>query len=107
MTRFPHPGRRRRAAAALAVLVLLPGAVAACSSSDGPDKTVGAFLAGWPSGNLDEVGFVGTDGATFPAQQVVEQIKSLSGDLGKTPPTLKAQDEPKINGELATGTIAV
>jgi cell division protein FtsI/penicillin-binding protein 2 len=107
MPRFPHTGRRRRAAAALAVLVLLPVGVAACSSPDGPDKTVDTFLSGWRGYNLDKVGFVGADGAEFPAQQVVEQLRSLSGDLADTPPAVTAKGEPSITGELASGEITV
>jgi cell division protein FtsI/penicillin-binding protein 2 len=107
-----HPGRVRpvrrwRTAAALAVLVLLPGGAAACSSADGPEQTLTAFLAGWHSGNLDKVGFVGPDGATFPARQVVDQMKSLSGALAKTPPTAKAQGELKVTADVATSAITV
>lgn len=101
-----RPGRRW-GAAALAVLILLPGGVTACSSSDGPRETVDAFLAGWRSGNLDKVGFIGPDGSTFPAQQVADAIKALSGELKATPPVVKAQGDPQVSGEIATTAISV
>ena len=107
MPRFPYVGRRRRTAAALAVLVLLPIGVAACSSPDGPDKTIDTFLAGWRGYQLDKVGFVGADGATFPAQLVVEQLRGLSGELADTPPTVTAKGDPTVTGELASGEVTV
>lgn len=107
MPRSPLTVRHRRVAAALAVLALFPTALTACSSSDGPDETVAAFLAGWRNGNLDQVGFVGADGASFPAQQVVEQIRSLSGELARTPPRLRAQGEPEVTGDVATTAVEI
>ncbi|HEX8348232.1 MAG TPA: penicillin-binding transpeptidase domain-containing protein [Actinoplanes sp.] len=87
--------------------MLLASGMVACSSSDGPDRTVTAFLTGWRSGNLDKVGFVAPDGTTLPAAQVAEQIRTLSGELAKTPPEVKAQGEPKVTGEVASGPITV
>jgi cell division protein FtsI/penicillin-binding protein 2 len=89
-------------------VLLLPGAVAACSSSDGPAATVQAFLDGWKAGDLNAVGFIGTDGATYPAQQVLTAIRELSGELADTPPALKAQDtDPTMTGNIATAPITV
>jgi cell division protein FtsI/penicillin-binding protein 2 len=102
------PACRRRTAAVLAAVLLLPGGLAACTSSDGPDGTVQAFLDGWKAGNLDAVGFVGTDGSTFPAQQVLTALRELSGELADTPPTLKAQDtDPTMTGNIAAAPITV
>jgi cell division protein FtsI/penicillin-binding protein 2 len=103
----PRPARTR-AAALLASVLLLAGGVAACSSSDGPRETLADFLTGWRDGNLDKVGFIGPDGSTFPAQQVLTAIKGLSGQLASTPPALKADDaDPTITGDIATMGITV
>jgi cell division protein FtsI/penicillin-binding protein 2 len=103
-----RPGRRARIAGALAALLLLPGGLAACTSSDGPEQTLDAFLSGWRAGNLDKVGFIGADGAAFPAEQVLTSIRSLSGELAATPPTLKAGDnEPTVNADVASTEISV
>ena len=107
-SRSCRPGRRARIAGALAALVLLPGGLAACSSSDGPEQTLNAFLSGWRAGNLDKVGFIGADGAAFPAEQVLSSIRSLSGQLASTPPTLKASEsEPKVTADVASTEISV
>ncbi|HET9516636.1 MAG TPA: NTF2-like N-terminal transpeptidase domain-containing protein, partial [Actinoplanes sp.] len=102
-----RPGRSRTAAVTAAV-VLLAGAVTGCSSSDGPRETLEAFLAGWQAGNLDQVGFIAPDGATFPAQQALTAIKGLSGQLAGTPPTVQAADaDPRTAGDIATMGITV
>jgi cell division protein FtsI/penicillin-binding protein 2 len=101
-------GRGRRATAALALLMLMAGGVAACSSPDGPEATLDAFLTGWREGNLDKVGFIGADGSTFPAQQVLAAIKGLSAKVAERPSALRAQDgDPKMTGNIATMAITV
>lgn len=107
MHRSPHTARPRRFVAALGTSILLFAGLTACSDTEGPDKVVAAFLAGWRSGDLDKVGFVGSDGASFPAQQVLEQIRSLSGELVQTPPALRAEGDPGIIGEIATAAITI
>jgi cell division protein FtsI/penicillin-binding protein 2 len=94
----------RRALAATATLALLTGLLAGCSG-DGPDGTLDDFLAGWKSGDLSKVGFVGADGGKIAAPQVLEQIKTYSGDLAKQPLTVAAEGEPKTTGDDATSAI--
>src|SRR3712207_3728245 len=61
----------RRATAAAATLALVAGGLTGCSS-DGPDGTLDAFLAGWRVGDLSKVGFVGADGGKVAAPDVLE-----------------------------------
>ncbi|GLI03263.1 penicillin-binding transpeptidase domain-containing protein [Phytohabitans aurantiacus] len=91
----------------IACVVLAAGTLAACSGGDGPDKTVDAFLTGWQSGQLSKVGFVDPTGQKVPATTVAEQIKSLSGELGETPPALKREGDPKVTEDIATSTVTV
>jgi hypothetical protein len=81
-------------------VLLAAGTLTACSGGDGPDKTVDAFMAGWRSGQLNEVGFVDPIGQKVPATEVAEQIKSLTGELGKTPPALKREGDPKVTEDI-------
>ncbi len=97
----------RRLGAAVTGLILFAGALAGCSSDDGPRPTLQAFLDGWRSGNLDAVGFVGADGAKVPADQVVTQIRALSGELVGTPPELKPGGEATRVGDIATMPVDV
>jgi cell division protein FtsI/penicillin-binding protein 2 len=105
-----RPGPRRSAAVALAGtlagLVAMPGLVA-CSRSESPDPTLTAFLDGWRSGKLDAVAFVTPDGKPVPAVEVTNEITSLSGDLAKTPPTLRVSQKPKVSKDLANAEIDV
>ncbi len=97
----------RRLGAATAGLALLAGALGGCSSDDGPRPTLQAFLDGWRSGKLDAVGFVGADGAKVPADQVVTQIRALSGELVANPPELKPGGEATRAGGVATMPVDV
>ncbi|MCM4076784.1 penicillin-binding transpeptidase domain-containing protein [Paractinoplanes hotanensis] len=95
-----------RATAAAATLALMTGVLAACSG-DGPDGTLDDFLAGWRGGDLSKVGFVGADGGKIAAPDVLEQIKTVSGDLAKQPLTVSAEGEPKTTGDDATSAVKV
>jgi cell division protein FtsI/penicillin-binding protein 2 len=93
-----------RAAATVAVLVLLGGGLAACSK-DAPDDTVKSFLAGWRSGDLTKVGFVGADGGKVAANDVVKQLHDLSGDLAKQSLVLSVAGDSKVTGDIASTPI--
>ncbi len=95
-----------RATAAAATLALMTGVLAACSG-DGPDGTLDDFLAGWRGGDLSKVGFVGADGGKIAAPEVLEQIRTVSGDLAKQPLTVTAEGEPKTTGDDATSAVKV
>jgi cell division protein FtsI/penicillin-binding protein 2 len=94
----------RRAVAAVATLALAGAALAGCSK-DGPDSTVKGFLAGWRSGDLHTVGFIGADGGKVAAADVVTQLHDLSGDLAKTPLVLSEAGQIKTSGDIATSPI--
>ncbi|SIR66924.1 penicillin-binding transpeptidase domain-containing protein [Micromonospora avicenniae] len=104
-----HPGRTRpsRRLVALTATLLAAGALTACSDEDGPERTVEAFLSGWRSGNLQAVGFVDATGAKMPADEVLKEIKELSGELAATPPTLRRQGDAKITADTATAGFQV
>jgi cell division protein FtsI/penicillin-binding protein 2 len=87
-------------------LALMTGVLAACSG-DGPDGTLDDFLAGWRGGDLSKVGFVGADGGKIAAPEVLEQIRTVSGDLAKQPLTVTAEGEPKTTGDDATSAVKV
>ncbi len=98
-------GRAGRAVAAMAALLLLTGGVAACSSSDGSDDTLDAFLKGWRNGDLSKTGFVTADGSKISANDVFTQLQELTGDLRKSSLLLSAQGEPKETGEIASAPV--
>jgi cell division protein FtsI/penicillin-binding protein 2 len=95
---------RTRAVASLAALTLVAGGLAACSK-DGPDDTLKDFLTGWRTGDLRAVGFIGADGGKVSAEQVVTQLKDLSGDLAKQPLVLTVAEQPKTTGDIATSSV--
>ncbi|MGC1210749.1 MAG: penicillin-binding transpeptidase domain-containing protein [Micromonospora sp.] len=105
-----YPVRRRQShfrpvLAAVAATVLAGGALTGCSTEDGPEQSVDAFLTGWRSGNLQAVGFVDPVGARVPAAQVVKEIKALSGELAATPPELKRTGDATITADIATARV--
>jgi len=106
MRRSPHTARKRlrRVAGAGAATLLLMGGAAACGK-DGPADTLDAFLAGWRNGSLEKVGFVTADGSRIAANDVFNQIESLSGDLVRQPLVLARVGQPKVTGAVATGAI--
>jgi cell division protein FtsI/penicillin-binding protein 2 len=97
----------RRGSYLLACLVLAAGTLVGCSSGGGPDETLDAFLGGWRSGNLDQVGFVTPDGAGVAAGDVAAQIKALSGELGANPPKLTVARDPQESNGQATAEVTV
>ncbi|WP_250027408.1 penicillin-binding transpeptidase domain-containing protein [Paractinoplanes maris] len=82
----------------------MTGVLAGCSG-DGPDGTLDDFLAGWRGGDLSKVGFVGADGGKIAASEVLQQIKTVSGDLAQQPLTVTAEGEPKTTGDDATSAV--
>jgi cell division protein FtsI/penicillin-binding protein 2 len=106
---FRRPGHtpRRPIVAALTCLVVAAGVLTGCSGTDGPEKTVDAFLTGWREGKLDRVGFLNPAGQRVPAADVAAEIKQLSGDLAATPPALRRSGNAKTDDELATVRVTV
>src|SRR4051794_12614629 len=96
--------KSRRVVALAASLTLLTGGVAACSK-DGPDGTVKDFLAGWRTGNLSPVGFVAADGSKISANDVLDQLHALSGDLVKQSLVLTPVGDPKTTGDISSSTV--
>ncbi|MCX4470355.1 penicillin-binding transpeptidase domain-containing protein [Micromonospora sp. NBC_01655] len=101
-----HP-RSRRLVAALAATALAAGALAGCSTEDGPERAVDAFLAGWGKGDLQAVGFVDPAGRKLPAADVTREIRELSGELAATPPALRRTEDPKVDANIATAGVRV
>ncbi|RZU77823.1 cell division protein FtsI/penicillin-binding protein 2 [Micromonospora kangleipakensis] len=107
-----YPVRRRRSPlrpifAAVTAAMLAAGALAGCSTEDGPEQSVDAFLAGWRSGDLHTVGFIDATGARVPAAEVTKEIRGLSGELVETPPTLRRKGEAKVTADTATAQVEV
>ncbi|MBF9131015.1 penicillin-binding protein [Plantactinospora sp. S1510] len=105
-----HHGRRtapRQVVGAVVGLLLVTGALVGCSGSDGPERAVDAFIAGWRGGDLNKVGFRDPAGGRIPATDVADEIRELSGDLAKTPPALRREGEAKITADTATVTVRV
>ncbi|WBB79498.1 penicillin-binding transpeptidase domain-containing protein [Micromonospora sp. WMMD882] len=102
-----HPDRPRRTLWALLAVAVAATALVGCSDSDGPQDSVTAFLDGWRRGDLNAVGFRDPTGARVPANQVMADIRALSGDLADQPPTLRQSGEPTITRDSAEGRIQV
>lgn len=100
------PGRVA-AAVALAAATLAAASLAGCSGDNGPDQTVDAFLEGWRTGKLDQVGFVDPSGQKIAAKDVVTQLKQLSGDLSGTLPGLRRDGKATISNGIANATAGV
>jgi cell division protein FtsI/penicillin-binding protein 2 len=83
------PRARVRAALAAATTVAIATTLVACSSDDGPEPTLRAFLDGWPTGELDGVAFISPDGAPIASADVAEAIAQLSGQLRELVPALE------------------
>lgn len=98
---------RRPVVAALASLSVGAGVLAGCSGDSGPEKTIDAFLAGWRSGDLNQVGFLSSAGERLAAAEVTAQIKKLSGDLAAAPPGLRREGDAKVTKDIATGTVII
>jgi len=87
------------------VLALTAVGLAACSGGDGPEDTVDAFLTGWKSGALSEVGFVRPDGQKVAAAEVATEIKGLSGELST--PELRREGDADVVENVATAKVSV
>lgn len=106
----PHrqPIRRLRWSAALtAALVLTGTALTGCSSDDGPERTVDAFVDGWLAGDVSTIGFITPAGQRLPATDVGEELAALVGDLSDTPPQLRRDGEADVTADIATSSLAV
>jgi cell division protein FtsI/penicillin-binding protein 2 len=79
------PTRARLLAVTVAATVALTTAVA-CGSDHEPERTLRAFLAGWPTGDLAGVPFTAPDGTPVPSAEVADQIAELSGELRELVP---------------------
>jgi len=97
----------RHLAAAVAAALTITAMLAGCSKDPASQDTLRAFLAGWPTGQLDQVGFVDASGARIAATDVAAQIKALSGDLAQRPITLTAAGKPVEKGDDSTATVNV
>ncbi|MFG1951079.1 penicillin-binding transpeptidase domain-containing protein [Micromonospora sp. NPDC048830] len=102
-----RPPRSRRPLAALAATALVAGALVGCSDSDGPERTLDAFLSGWRTGDLQSVGFIDPTRVKVPAAEVTQEIRQLSGELVATPPALRRTGGPKITADIATAGVRV
>jgi cell division protein FtsI/penicillin-binding protein 2 len=80
---------RLRAVAVTAAAALTATLAAGCSSDDGPEVTLRAFLDGWSTGELAGVPFVSPAGSPIPSAEVAEAIANLSGELRELPPALE------------------
>jgi cell division protein FtsI/penicillin-binding protein 2 len=98
--------RRHLIVTVLAALCVLTG-LTACSRDDGPDPVLSAFLEGWPTGKLDDVGFLTETGGELPASEVVAQTKALSGDLADRPPKVTKAGDTTTSENDATARVTV
>ncbi len=94
MPRGVRAAARVTAAVATAALVLT--GAAACSSDDAAERTLRRFLAGFPTGTWEEVGFVSPTGSPLDPQVVAEEIATVAGELYEFPPRFEI-------GEVSTG----
>jgi hypothetical protein len=91
------------AGAALCVLPIL----VACSADDGPASVVRSFLAGWPTGKVDAVGFVDAGGDPVAGSVVSAQLRTLAGELDLSRLSVSAAGDPTVNGTDATASVDV
>lgn len=97
---------RFRAVAVTAAAALVATLTAACGSDDGPEETLRAFLAGWPTGELAGVPFISPAGSPVPSAEAAEEIADLSGELRKLPPALEI-GEVSVSEDVARAEILV
>jgi cell division protein FtsI/penicillin-binding protein 2 len=99
--------RHRKIFFSLLAAILLVPAIAACSKDDGPKPALNAFLTGWHDGKLDAINFVKPTGEKLASATVAEELKAFAGTLAQTPPTVKADKDPQVNGDSATAEVSV
>jgi cell division protein FtsI/penicillin-binding protein 2 len=97
----------RAGVAALVVAALVAAGLAGCGSDeDDARAALEAFLAGWPTGELDRVAFITPTGAPVPSAEVADAIRALSGELREPPPAL-ATGELAVTDQVANTEIVV
>ena len=99
--------RARRSVAALAALILVTTGLAACSAEGDVERDIDAFLNGWTSGSLHDVGFLNPAGQRIAADTVATEIAGLVGDLGDTPPKLSRSGDVRVQGNGADAAFSV
>lgn len=97
---------RRRLVAVALVAGLLAGTATACSRSAAAERTLAAFLSGWPTGQLEQVPFVSVTGDPIPAGEVINASRQLTGDLADQPPELSAGELTR-DGDRAQAPVTV
>src|SRR5690606_27598270 len=98
---------RRRVGTGILVLALAATALAGCSSAeDDAREMLDAFLAGWPTGELDQVPFIDPLSEPVPSADVAAAIDSLSGELRDQPPSFEV-DSLQVEEGLATAAVSV
>ena len=98
--------RSARRPALVAMCLALAAAVPACSS-EGPDKTLNAFLDAWHQGKLTGLDLLNPDGQALASDAAQTQLVGLEGDLANRHPDLKLQGKPKVNGDNASADVQV
>ena len=76
--------RARRSVAVLAALILVTTGLAACSAEGDVERDIDAFLDGWTTGSLHDVGFLNPAGQRIAADTVATEIAALVG-ISATP----------------------
>ncbi|WP_433791911.1 NTF2-like N-terminal transpeptidase domain-containing protein [Actinoplanes sp. CA-252034] len=97
----------RRSSAGLAALLLAASCGLTACSSDPAEDAVTAFLNGWSSGKLDDVGFVTAAGGKIASTDVTSQINGLYGDLTGQPLAVTKAGATEENGDNASTPITV
>ncbi|MEU4619105.1 penicillin-binding transpeptidase domain-containing protein [Actinoplanes sp. NPDC023801] len=97
---------RRSPAGLTALLLVAAGGLTACSS-DPAEDTVKAFVSGWATGKVDDVGFVTAAGGKIAAGDVLSQINATYGDLTGQPVTVTTSGGTKETGDNASTPITV
>lgn len=97
----------RRLGTAILALCLTTTAVASCSSAEEEARELlDAFLAGWPTGELDQVPFIDPLSEPVPSADVATAIDTLSGELGEQAPSF-AVESFQVEEGLAVAEVAV
>jgi cell division protein FtsI/penicillin-binding protein 2 len=98
--------QRPLATAVVAVVCVLTGVVA-CGKDDAPKRALNAFLQAWNQGKTEGLVAAEPNGASVPAGDVVNQIKTLSGDLVPGQARLTPSADPVVSGDDATASVDV
>ncbi|HKT00976.1 MAG TPA: penicillin-binding transpeptidase domain-containing protein [Rugosimonospora sp.] len=99
--------RRYARLSCLFTAALLIGSAAACSSQEGPEKTVAAFTSGWAKGQFDAtLPIIDANGASTTGAAVLTAMKTLAGDLAGRTPKVQA-GTAKVTKNTATAPLTV